>query len=187
MISQCYSFFHSKILNLLCVSGNFILQDNEAKSEITFGKNKISKNKEWNKSALDVSSVPMITVVKEIFDKITQYGSRRNENPKTEFEQQQNFFSSSKFKRALSTFENEEMYELQLKIPLDINLTALELRRELLLALKKFVIFTSLHEGRPPINEDAVRIKVIFNFPPYFLKIYLVALFSRTRKYQNLK
>ncbi|VDK71992.1 unnamed protein product [Litomosoides sigmodontis] len=140
--------------------GNFILQDNEAKSEITFGKNKIPKNKEWNKSALDVPSVSMITAVKEIFDKIMQHGSRRNENPKTEFEQQQNFFSSSKFKRALSTFDNEEMYELQLKIPLNVNLTALDLRRELLLALKKFVLFASLHEGRPPISEDAVRIKI---------------------------
>ncbi|VBB29294.1 unnamed protein product [Acanthocheilonema viteae] len=140
--------------------GNFILQDNKAKSEITFDTNEVSKNKEWNKSALNVSSVPMITAVKEIFGKIMQHGSQRNENPRTEFGQQQNFFSSSKFKRALSSFENEEIYELELKIPLDINLTAVELHRELLLALKKFVLFTNLHEERLPINEDAIRIKI---------------------------
>ncbi|CAG9541094.1 unnamed protein product [Cercopithifilaria johnstoni] len=140
--------------------GNFILKDNEAKSEITFNTNEISKNKKWNESTLDVPSVPMITDVKEIFGKIVQHGSQRNENPRTEFEQQQIFFPSSKFKRALSSFENEEIYELQLKIPLEINLTAVELHRELLLALKKFVIFTSLHERRLPINEDAIRIKI---------------------------
>uniref|UniRef100_A0A1I8E8K2 Uncharacterized protein n=1 Tax=Wuchereria bancrofti TaxID=6293 RepID=A0A1I8E8K2_WUCBA len=147
--------------------GNFILQDNEAKSEITFDANEISKHKEWNKSALEVPSIPMITFLKEIFDKIIQHGSATkkesqngHENQGTEFEQQQNFFSTSKFKRALSSFENEERYELQLKIPLDINFTAVELNRELLLALKKFVLFTDLNEGRLPISEDAVQIKI---------------------------
>nr|CRZ25778.1 Bm2414 [Brugia malayi] len=145
---------------------NFILQDSEAKSEITFDANEISKHKEWNKSALEVPSIPMITFLKEIFDKIIQHDSATkkesqngHENPETEFEQQ-NFFSTSKFKRALSSFENEEHYELQLKIPLGINLTAVELNHKLLLALKKFVLFTDLNEGRLPISEDAVQIKI---------------------------
>ncbi|EFO27331.2 hypothetical protein LOAG_01149 [Loa loa] len=146
--------------------GSFILQNNGAKSEMTFDANEIPNNKEWNKSTLIVPADPMINFLKEIFGKIVQHGSPRkedqnsHENPGTEFEQQQNFFPSSKFKRALSSFENEEIYELQLKIPLDINLTAADLHRQLLKVLKKFVLFTSLHEGRLPISEDAIRIKI---------------------------
>uniref|UniRef100_A0A0R3RWR3 Protein kinase domain-containing protein n=1 Tax=Elaeophora elaphi TaxID=1147741 RepID=A0A0R3RWR3_9BILA len=148
-------------------NGNFIAHDNGTKSGRTFDTNEISTNMEWNKrSNLDVPSVPMINTVKEISGKIVRHGSQENvnqhnrENLEIEFGQQQNFFSNSKFKRALSSFENGEIYELQLKIPLDINLTAVELHRELLIALKKFVLFTSLHEGRLPIDEDAVRIKI---------------------------
>ncbi|VDK65576.1 unnamed protein product [Onchocerca ochengi] len=146
--------------------GNSIQQNDEAKSEITFVRNEISKSEDWNKSAFDAPSVPMITSLKELFGKIIQYGSPRKENqsnhgnPETEFEQQQNFYSSSKFKRALSGLENEEIYEIQLKIPLDISLTAVELDRELLLALKKFMLFTNLNERQLPISEDAIRIKI---------------------------
>lgn len=169
-------FFLLKTLNLLYIPGNFILQDNEAKNEITFDTNEISKNKEWSKSALNVASIPMISAAKEIFGKIMQHSSERTEDLRTEFGQQQNFFSNSKFKRALSSFENEEIYELQMKVPFDNSLTAMKLHRELLLALKKFVLFTNFHEGHLPTNEDAVRIKVIFTIP-FFLKIYPVALF----------
>ncbi|VDP12162.1 unnamed protein product [Onchocerca flexuosa] len=146
--------------------GNSMQQNKEAKTEITFDRNGISKNEDWNKSIFDVPSVPMITSLKELFGKIIQHGSPRKENqknngnPETEFRQQQNFFSSSKFKRALSGFENEEIHEIQLKIPLDISLTAVELDRELLFALKKFVLFTDLYERQLPISEDAIRIKI---------------------------
>uniref|UniRef100_A0A915Q213 Uncharacterized protein n=1 Tax=Setaria digitata TaxID=48799 RepID=A0A915Q213_9BILA len=141
-------------------------KNKKRKNEMTLYTKKFSTKKELNKSTAKVPSVTMITAVKEILGKVVQHGSSMNEsqhdheNAETEFRLQQNFFSSSKFKRALSGFENEEIYELQLKVPSNINLTTVELHDEFLLALKKFVLFTSLHERRLTISEDAVHIKI---------------------------
>lgn len=128
--------------------------------------NALQDDKEWGESGSDVPSTSMVDALKSIFGKIVRgstmpQNSVQREDSRVDFGQQKNLSFNNKFKRALPGHGDEDVYELQLRIPPNLDVNATYFHRDLLQVLKNFVLFTDLHKWGQTINEDTIRIKVI--------------------------